>query len=71
MPSLDWRQICDGILDCANGAEERECLPLEAIVYVAIWRMNIFVWMVVVSLVIFSLTKTMIEVYVSPLIRNV
>ena len=27
---LDWRQICDGVLDCANGADEHECLPLEA-----------------------------------------
>ncbi|CAF1220896.1 unnamed protein product [Rotaria magnacalcarata] len=27
---LDWRQICDGVLDCANGADERECLSLES-----------------------------------------
>ncbi|UJR19288.1 hypothetical protein I4U23_022417 [Adineta vaga] len=27
---LDWRQICDGVIDCANGIDENECLSLES-----------------------------------------
>src|SRR5690606_21037035 len=26
---LDWHQICDGIMDCMNGVDEKQCKEME------------------------------------------
>jgi hypothetical protein len=29
LPCLDWRQLCDGVIDCVNGEDEERCLEME------------------------------------------